>query len=66
MPVPLLSLNRTMVCKTYKRTFMPKMNKTELGAMGKRIMTKAKAIRKANPRKKWTSCVKEAGKSYRQ
>ena len=45
---------------------MPKMNKIELGAMGKKIMTKAKAIRKANPRKKWTSCVKEAGKSYRQ
>ena len=45
---------------------MPKMTKKEFGAMGKKIMTKAKAIRKANPRKKWPSCVKEAGKTYKK
>jgi len=28
----------------------------------KRIIARAKQIRKANPRKKWTTCVKEASK----
>ncbi|OQC45632.1 MAG: hypothetical protein BWX59_01077 [Bacteroidetes bacterium ADurb.Bin028] len=34
--------------------------------MGKSIMTKAKQIRKANPNKKWTTCVKEAGKAFKK
>jgi len=29
------------------------------------ITTKAKQIRKANPKKKWTACIKEAGRLYR-
>lgn len=45
---------------------MAKMTKKELGSMGKRIMAKAKQIRKASPNKKWTNCVKEAGKSLRK
>ncbi len=45
---------------------MAKKTKKELGAMGSKIMTKAKAIRKANPRMKWTSCVAKAGKSFKK
>ena len=32
---------------------------------GKRITNKAKQIRKANPGKKWTTCMKEAGKALK-
>ncbi len=44
---------------------MAKVSKKKLGEMGKKITTKAKAIRKANPRKKWTMCMKEAGKALK-
>ena len=42
------------------------MTKQKLSAMGTRIMTEAKKIRKANPNKKWTTCVKEAGKKMKK
>ena len=45
---------------------MPKLSKAKLGEMGKSIMAEAKKIRKANPGKKWTACVKEAGKSFKR
>jgi hypothetical protein len=45
---------------------MVKMSKKALGDMGSKIMRKAKAIRRANPSKKWQTCVKEAGKFYRK
>lgn len=44
---------------------MPKLSKAKLGAMGSKIMDKAKEIRKANPKMKWTDCVKKAGKSMK-
>lgn len=44
---------------------MPKMTKKELGLMGSKIMSEAKKIRKANQRKKWQTCVKEAGKKVK-
>jgi len=44
---------------------MAKISKAKLAAMGKSIMAEAKRIRKANPRKKWNICVKEAGKKFR-
>jgi len=37
--------------------------KAKIGTMGSKIMAKAKQIRKANPRLKWTSCVSKAAKS---
>lgn len=45
---------------------MAKMTKKALGPMGKKIMTEAKKIRKANPRLKWTSCVKQTGKKLKK
>jgi len=45
---------------------MAKMTKTALRAQGKRLMNEAKRIRKASPAKKWTTCVKEAGKKFRK
>ena len=39
---------------------------TKLKAMGSQIMTMAKKIRNASPTKKWTTCVKEAGKAYKR
>jgi hypothetical protein len=44
---------------------MAKMSKKALGQQGKSIMKIAKRIRKSSPRKKWTTCVKEAGKKYK-
>lgn len=44
---------------------MAKMTKKALSKQGSTIMAIAKKIRKANPRKKWTTCVKEAGKKYK-
>ena len=41
---------------------MAKLTKKQLSEMGKKIMAKAKAIRKKNPGKKWQTCVKEAAK----
>lgn len=45
---------------------MAKLSKKALGAMGSKIMTEAKKIQKANPRMKWTDCVKKAGKSFKK
>jgi len=45
---------------------MARMTKKKLSAQGKTIMSIAKAIRKANPRKKWSTCVKEAGQKYKR
>ena len=42
------------------------MTKSKLSSQGSEIMRIAKRIRKANPRKKWTTCVKEAGKEYKR
>jgi glutathione synthase/RimK-type ligase-like ATP-grasp enzyme len=39
-----------------------KLTKKELSEQGKRIMNKAKEIRKSNPKLKWTECVKRAAK----
>jgi hypothetical protein len=42
---------------------MAKISKAALGSMGTKIMTEAKKIYKAsNKKKKWKTCVKEAGK----
>jgi hypothetical protein len=43
-----------------------KLTKKALGSMGAKIMRKAKEIRKKSPSKKWTSCVKEAGKQLKK
>ena len=40
--------------------------KKKIGSMGKEIMTIAKRIQKASPRRKWTQCVKEAGKEWKR
>ncbi|MBN2776229.1 MAG: hypothetical protein JXR36_01220 [Bacteroidales bacterium] len=45
---------------------MAKMTKKALSAMGKKITSDAKKIRKAHPNKKWTTCMKEAGKAYKK
>lgn len=44
---------------------MAKLTKKQLASNGKKITTKAKEIRKANPNKKWTTCMKEAGKALK-
>lgn len=44
---------------------MAKMTKKQLSAQGKSIMRIAKQIQKTSPRKKWTTCVKEAGKKWK-
>lgn len=43
-----------------------RMTKSKLSNQGSEIMRIAKRIRKANPRKKWTTCVKEAGKEFKR
>jgi hypothetical protein len=45
---------------------MAKLSKAKLSTMGKSIMAHAKRIRKANPKKAWTTCVKEAGKAFKR
>jgi len=45
---------------------MAKMTKAKLARTGKEIMTIAKRIRKKYPRKKWTNCVREAGKEWKR
>ncbi len=45
---------------------MAKMTKKKLGSQGKKIMAEAKRIRKKSPRKKWQTCVKEAGKNLKK
>ena len=39
---------------------------SKLRAMGTSIMAEAKRIRKASPRKKWTTCVSEAAKKLKR
>ena len=39
-----------------------KRKSSKIGATGKKIMIEAKKIRKKNPGKKWTTCVKEGAK----
>ena len=51
---------------TRKRKTKKKMTRSKLSSQGSEIMRIAKRIRKANPRKKWTTCVKEAGKEYKR
>jgi hypothetical protein len=41
-------------------------SKNKIGAQGSEIMKIAKRIRRDNPRKKWTTCVKEAGKEWKK
>lgn len=55
-----------MPAKTKKRKSTSTTQKRKLAARGKKIMAEAKKIRKKNPRKKWTTCVKEAGKKSRR
>jgi hypothetical protein len=43
-----------------------KLTKKQLSEKGKKIMNKAKEIRKKHPTKKWTSCVSEAAKSLKK
>lgn len=45
---------------------MAKLIRKQLSAMGTSIMSEAKRIRKANPNKKWKTCVKEAAKKVRK
>jgi hypothetical protein len=49
-----------------KRSTGKRMTKSKLSSQGSEIMRIAKRIRKANPRKKWTTCVKEAGKEFKR
>ena len=42
------------------------MTKQQLSAMGKKITSEAKRIRKASPGKKWTTCMKEAGRKFKK
>jgi len=44
---------------------MARNTKNTLSTQGKSIMALAKKIRKTNPGKKWTTCVKEAGKAWK-
>ena len=44
---------------------MAKISKAKLGAMGKKITTLAKHIRKSSPNKKWNTCMQEAGKKMK-
>lgn len=45
---------------------MAKMSKAALSKMGKAITTEAKRIRAKSPGKKWQTCMKEAGQSYKK
>ncbi|MFP4060052.1 MAG: hypothetical protein ACLFUC_06175 [Bacteroidales bacterium] len=54
----------TKTRKTKKTT--GRMTKSKLSSQGSEIMRIAKRIRKANPRGKWTACVKEAGKEWKK
>ncbi len=42
------------------------MARKSISSIGRRIMAKAKQIRKRNKGKKWTTCVKEAAKSLKK
>lgn len=53
-----------MKAKTKKTTKTRKPN-PKLAAMGKKITGEAKKIRAASKNKKWTTCMKEAGKKLK-
>lgn len=56
-----------MATKTRKtKKTAGRMTKSKLSSQGSEIMRIAKRFRKANPRKKWTTCVKEAGKEFKR
>ena len=42
------------------------MAKKKIGTVGSEIMKIAKGIQKKSLRKKWTQCVKEAGKEWKR
>lgn len=44
---------------------MAKKTKAQLATMGKKITTRARAIRKKKPSMKWTSAMKQAGKELK-
>ena len=66
----MFNINKTIMAKkritTGKEKSTSKMTKGKLSSQGSEIMRIAKRIRKANPRKKWTTCVKEAGKEFKK
>jgi len=45
---------------------MAKLTKSELSVMGKKIIAKAKEIRRANPGKPWKTCMKEAAQALKE
>ncbi len=49
-----------------KRPGSKKSANNKLSRQGSEIMRIAKRIRKANPKKKWITCVKEAGKEFKK
>jgi hypothetical protein len=44
---------------------MAKLTKKQLSEMGKKITNKAKQIRKENPKMKWQTAMKQAGKQMK-
>jgi hypothetical protein len=59
--------NQKSAIMPVKKKVAPKRKATaKLRAMGSSIMTEAKKIRKASPRKKWTTCVSEAAKKLKR
>ncbi len=52
--------------RTTKKRSTKSRSKARLASQGSEIMDIAKRIRKKNPGKKWTTCVKEAGKEYKR
>lgn len=44
---------------------MAKKSKAALAAMGRKITSEAKRIRAASKGKKWTTCMREAGKKLK-
>ena len=49
-----------------KKVTLKRKATSKLRAMGSSIMAEAKRIRKASPRKKWTTCVGEAAKKLKK
>jgi hypothetical protein len=60
-------INQKSAIMPVKKKVAPKRKATaKLRAMGSSIMTEAKKIRKASPRKKRTTCVSEAAKKLKR
>ncbi len=49
-----------------KKRVAKKVTTSKLAKTGSQIMTIAKRIRKQSPNKKWTDCVKAAGKEWKK